>query len=65
MPISFSNKINTSKDESGQSLVCDTISSVDDYEKICKLTQSCYEVIPHEVPVCLYGDIDCKHPYGT
>jgi hypothetical protein len=65
MPISFSNKINTSKDESGKSLVCDTISSVDEYEKICKLTQSCYEVIPHEVPVCLYGDIDCKHPYGT
>ena len=65
MPISFSKKINTSKDESGKSLVCDTISSVDEYEKICKLTQSCYEVIPHEVPVCLYGDIDCKHPYGT
>jgi phage/plasmid-associated DNA primase len=63
MPIHFSSQINTPKDEYGN-LICDTINSVEDYETICTLKKSCYEVIPYDVPVCLYGDIDCKHPYG-
>jgi phage/plasmid-associated DNA primase len=54
----------TPKDHSENKLICETITSVDDYEKICKTTHSCFEVIPYDVPVCLYGDIDCKQPYG-
>jgi phage/plasmid-associated DNA primase len=52
------------KDQKTNKIICETIDSVDDYEKICKTTKSCFEVIPYDVPVCLYGDIDCKQPYG-
>jgi hypothetical protein len=39
--------------------------SADKYEKNCKQLKNCYEVIPDDVPVCLYFDIDSKHDYGT
>ena len=45
--------------------ICCTAANATEYEKLCKKFQSCYEVIPDDVPVCLYADIDCKHPYGT
>ena len=45
--------------------ICCTADNAAEYEKLCKKFQSCYEVIPDDVPVCLYADIDCKHPYGT
>jgi len=45
--------------------ICCTATNAAEYEKLCKKFQSCYEVIPDDVPVCLYADIDCKHPYGT
>jgi hypothetical protein len=44
--------------------ICETAIDSDAYERLCKKLRSCYEVIPDEVPVCLYADIDCKHAYG-
>ena len=64
MSISFSTTMSAYKDTETNKLICETIDNVNDYEKICKTTQSCFEVIPYDVPVCLYGDIDCKHQYG-
>ena len=64
MSISFSTTMTAYKDQKTNKIICDTVDNVDDYEKICKTTQSCFEVIPYDVPVCLYGDIDCKQPYG-
>ncbi len=63
MAISFSTTMYAEKDAQ-EKIICDIISSVEDYEKICKMTQSCFEVISNDIPVCLYADIDCKHPYG-
>ena len=62
--ISFSRTMFASKDRKTNRLICETVSSADEYEQICKTTQSCYEVIPFDIPVCLYADIDCKHPVG-
>jgi hypothetical protein len=62
--ISFSRTMFASKDRETNRLICETVSSADEYEQICKTTQSCYEVIPFDIPVCLYADIDCKHPFG-
>ncbi len=42
---------------------CYTAVDATAYELLCKKTQTCYEVIPDDVPVCLYADIDCKHPF--
>jgi hypothetical protein len=44
--------------------ICKTALDAESYERLCKKTQTCYEVIPDDVPVCLYADIDSKHTYG-
>jgi len=42
---------------------CYTAVDATAYELLCKKRQTCYEVIPDDVPVCLYADIDCKHQF--
>jgi len=44
--------------------ICKTALDAESYERLCKKKQTCYEVIPDDVPVCLYADIDSKHPYS-
>lgn len=62
--IRYTTEMKSSKDNLTDKLICETAASADAYEKICKQKQTCYEVIPDDIPVCLYADIDCKHLYG-
>jgi len=62
--IKYTTEMKSPKDKLTDKLVCETAISVDEYEKICKYKKSCFEVIPDDIPVCLYADIDCKHLYG-
>jgi phage/plasmid-associated DNA primase len=62
--IKYTTAMETTNDKITNKPNCKTAVDADAYEKLCKKLKCCYEVIPDEVPVCLYADIDCKHEYG-
>jgi hypothetical protein len=53
-----------SNDEITKTPKSKTAADADKYEELCKTLKCCYEVIPDDIPVCLYADIDCKHAFG-
>ena len=63
--IKYSNCIDNKNNPVTNQPICFTSCSPEAYEKTCKQLKTCYEVIPDDVPVCLYADIDSKHDYGT
>jgi hypothetical protein len=62
--INYTTAMETTNDKITNKPNCKTAVDADAYEKLCKKLKCCYEVIPDDVPVCLYADIDCKHEYG-
>jgi hypothetical protein len=62
--IKYTTSMKVFNDKKTNTPICETAIDSDAYEKICKTLKCCYEVIPDDVPVCLYADIDCKHAYG-
>ena len=62
--IKYTTSMKVFNDKKTNTPICETAIDSDAYERICKTLKSCYEVIPDDVPVCLYADIDCKHAYG-
>ena len=63
--IKYSSCKDTKNNPFTKKLLFSESASADNYEKICKQLKTCYEIIPDDVPVCLYADIDSKHDYGT
>ena len=62
--INYTTAMESTNDKLTNKPNCHTAVDADAYERLCKKLQCCYEVIPDDVPVCLYADIDCKHDYG-
>lgn len=50
--------MNAFNDKITNTPICKTAADADEYKRVCKTLKNCYEVIPDDVPVCLYADID-------
>jgi len=62
--IKYTTTMTAPNDKLTNTPICKTALDAESYERLCKKIQTCYEVIPDDIPVCLYADIDSKHIYG-
>ncbi len=62
--IKYTTTMTAPNDKLTNTPICKTALDAESYERLCKKIQTCYEVIPDDIPVCLYADIDSKHTYG-